>query len=438
VSARHPIERSPLDLALQRQQLRSERQRVASFALLLALLLPIPLILQSVPDLIDESLRQKMAAAVLPFMIVAGGFLTYELVVWVWLSRLIRTDRLKPRGFGYLNAFVEVSLPTVSILVGATFLGGLAILAGVLPFVYFLFLCLAALSLDFRLCVFAGGVACLQFLIVSLSLLGLDSGTEVAASPLLAMLHSPHQYVLKSLFLLLGGVISGYVATQIKRQFAIGLQTLQERDQAVSIFGQHVSPQVAELLLKQPMDAVGQERLVCVMFLDIRDFSRIAAERSPAEVMDYLNTIFSFMIPVINQHHGIINKFLGDGFMAVFGAPLDDVHPCANAVAASRVILAQVERMNQEAKIPTTRLGIGLHLGVALTGNVGGGDRKEYTVIGDVVNLAARIEQATKTYQAQLLVSEEVFKTLENTTAEDLGPVELKGQPKPTRLFKLL
>jgi adenylate cyclase len=215
------------------------------------------------------------------------------------------------------------------------------------------------------------------------------------------------------------------------------LRTLEERDRAISIFGQHVSPQVAELLLHQPVDAAGEERRVCVMFLDIRDFSRIAGERSPTEVMDYLNTLFGFMIPVINEHSGIVNKFLGDGFMAVFGAPLDDSDPCSNAVNAARAILSSVEEMNVGGGIPPTRLGIGLHLGVAVTGNVGGGDRKEYTVIGDVVNLAARIEQATKQFHARLIISEDVAHSLGGSAGEDLGMVELKGQAKPVRLFKL-
>jgi adenylate cyclase len=276
-----------------------------------------------------------------------------------------------------------------------------------------------------------------EFLVTSLVLLHLTPMGSGEESPMLAILRSPHQYVIKSAFLMLGGCIAGFVAAQIKRQLMSALQTLEERDRAISIFGQHVSPQVAELLLHQPVDSTGEERRVCVMFLDIRDFSRIAGERSPTEVMDYLNTLFSFMIPVINEHRGIINKFLGDGFMAVFGAPLDDCDPCKNAVTASLAILEKIKEMNDAKKIPPTKLGIGLHLGMAITGNVGGGDRKEYTVIGDAVNLAARIEQATKQFQAQLIISEEVAKALETSSGEDLGLVELKGQARPVRLFKL-
>ena len=146
------------------------------------------------------------------------------------------------------------------------------------------------------------------------------------------------------------------------------------------------------------------------------------------------------MIPLVNQNHGVVNKFLGDGFMAVFGAPLDDTDECGNAVRASVDILRRLDDLNRQGGVPATRIGIGLHVGQAATGNVGAAERKEYTIIGDVVNVASRIEQATKTLKAQLLVSEPVAAKVRERSgleAEDMGMVELKGQPHPLRLFKL-
>jgi len=112
-----------------------------------------------------------------------------------------------------------------------------------------------------------------------------------------------------------------------------------------------------------------------------------------------------------------------------------DVRGCG----ASREILDRLDRMNAAGKIHPTRVGIGLHVGEAVTGNVGSSERKEYTIIGDVVNLASRLEQATKELQAQLLISEEVRRGLDATMpgVEDLGLVALKGQPHPARVFKL-
>ncbi len=422
---------------MQRELLRSGQRRVLVLIGLLGFLLALLMALRSLPELIREDLRPRALAAVVPLGIVSGVYLLYETGVLIWLSRLRCTHRSPPPPFHYLNALAEVSLPTVFILAGALVMGGMPTLIGALPFIYFPFLCLTALNLDFRLCVFAGIVAGLEFVVTSLTLIRLEAAPFGAELPVMAMLRSPHQWLVKGAILLVTGLIVGFVARQIRRQLTSAIQMIEERDRAVSIFGQHVSPQVAELLLKQPMDFAGQERQVCVMFFDIRDFSRLAGERSPTEVMAYLNRLFGQMIPVVNAHHGIINKFLGDGFMAVFGAPMDDGEPCRHAVDAAHAMLAWVEQLNRDQSIPPTRVGIGLHLGTALTGNVGGGARKEYTVIGDVVNLASRIEQATKQFQACLLVSEEVKNALGDNAGTDLGPVELKGQASPVRLFKL-
>ena len=149
--------------------------------------------------------------------------------------------------------------------------------------------------------------------------------------------------------------------------------------------------------------------------------------------MSYLNILFGYMIPLINEHHGIINKFLDDGFMAVFAAPIQDDKQCHHAVDAAMEILRYVEQLNAEGRIPPTRVGIGLHVGRVITGNVGGMERKEYTIIGDAVNLASRIEQATKQLGGQLLVSQAVATMIAgaNCKAVDMGLIELKGQAQP-------
>src|SRR5262249_14569600 len=168
------------------------------------------------------------------------------------------------------------------------------------------------------------------------------------------------------------------------------------------VCGQHVSPAVVDRLLEQRADVKSEVRDVCVMFLDVRNFTAFAEKRTPEEVVEYLNSLFDFMIDSVNRHHGIVNKFLGDGVMAVFGAPLSDGKECVHAIDAAQEILAQIEEMVESGRIPPTRVGIGLHFGKALIGNVGSGARKEYTVIGDAVNVAARIEQLNKELGSQL------------------------------------
>ncbi len=172
--------------------------------------------------------------------------------------------------------------------------------------------------------------------------------------------------------------------------------------------GSTFSPAVMEKLLNQKTDLENEVRHVTVMFLDIRNFTTFSESRSPDEVISYLNKLFSFMVDTVNAHQGIINKFLGDGFMAVFGAPLEDGRSEFNALTAAREISDRL-RLALTEGLESTKIGIGLHSGQAVTGNVGSTQRQEYTIIGDVVNLASRIESQTKTFGAEILVSKEVW-----------------------------
>jgi adenylate cyclase len=427
-----------IEAAMRRESVSSELERVRLLIGFLGFLLVVLAFLRSVPNLISGVLRSRLLAEVTPLAIVVGLYLAYEVSAYVWLKKLSRAQRIPPTAFRYANALIEISLPTVALVLGASTIGVLPTLGGAIPFIYFPFIFLTTLNLDSGLCLFAGAVAGAEFLatyfiVTRASAVGLDD------TRIVSMLASPHQYVVKGLLLAVSGLIAGFVATQLRQQLTRAIASLQERDRAISIFGQHVSTEVADLLLKQPLDFTPQEGDVCVMFLDIRDFSRLANESSPSEVMSYLNILFGYMIPVINEHHGIINKFLGDGFMAVFGAPIEDDKQCHHAVDAAMEILRHIEQLNAEGRIPPTRLGIGLHVGRVITGNVGGTERKEYTIIGDAVNLASRIEQATKQLGGQLLVSQAVVTRLADAgcAAQDMGLVELKGQAQPVRLFKL-
>jgi len=297
---------------------------------------------------------------------------------------------------------------------------------------YFFFILLSILQLDFRLCLFTGLVAAVEHFLFAWYVTGGFTPEEAM------MWRSPVFHLSRSLILFVAGLVAGLLARQIKTQVEISLGTAHERDRAVRIFGQYVSPQIADKLLHQPAALAGELRNVCVMFLDIRNFSDYAARERPEAVMAYLNTLFDFMIDGVNAHQGIVNKFLGDGFMAVFGAPIDDAERCAHAVNASLEILKRLDRLNAVGSIPPTRVGIGLHMGEAVTGNVGSRERKEYTIIGDVVNMASRLEQATKEFNARILISQSVRQKLDGQIAvEDLGAIVLKGQTQPARIFKI-
>jgi adenylate cyclase len=218
------------------------------------------------------------------------------------------------------------------------------------------------------------------------------------------------------------------------------LRSLEDKNQIIRVFGQHVSPVVVNRILDQKKDLVSEIRYVCIMFLDIRGFTKFSESKKPEEVVYYLNSLFSFMIDIVNHNHGIINKFLGDGFMAVFGAPLSNGNDCQDAVTAALEIIERIEREIADGNIPPTRIGIGLHSGNAVTGTVGSILRQEYTVIGDVVNLACRIEQLNKQFTSQVLISEAVWDAVGRNikNVSEIGKVQVKGRQTPVQIYQLV
>ncbi|HRG48658.1 MAG TPA: adenylate/guanylate cyclase domain-containing protein [Leptospiraceae bacterium] len=344
-------------------------------------------------------------------------------------SRLNKPVPIAPR---YLDALIQTSLPSIPIL----YLGSIrepAIYVMLTPpvFVYFIFIIISALQLNFKLSVFTGLVAATEYFSITLYFHYKSMGmqTDFAIS-------SIQSHIAKTVFMLVSGIIVGYVTLQIERRLLNSFKLLEERNRVTNIFGQHVSPAVVEKLLSQ-IEFTSEMRHVCMLFFDIRNFTQFSETKKPEEVVSYLNTIFDFSIDIINRNGGIINKFLGDGFMAVFGAPISSGDDIKNAVKASLEIIERVQLEVDNKNIPHTNVGIGLHSGDAVTGNVGSSKRKEYTIIGDVVNLASRIEQLNKSYSSMLLVSEDVWKGLSGYSGESLGEVLVKGREKPVRIYKL-
>ncbi len=334
----------------------------------------------------------------------------------------------------YFGTLIETSIPSFSIF----FLGlsyGKQIVGSLTPpaFVYFFFIILSALRLDKKLSIFTGAIAGIEYCLLSLYALKITTNT----SGLDRVFLEPPIYVAKSIMLLIAGIIAGFVTDQIGKGILKSFHVVEERNRIKNIFGQHVSPSVVEKLIGDSGEINSETRHVCMMFFDIRDFTSFSESRKPEEVVNFLNIIFEVIIQIITKHGGIINKFLGDGFMAVFGAPIHSDRNETNAVSASLDIIKTIHKLQSERLIPPTNVGIGLHCGETVTGNVGSNLRKEYTIIGDVVNLASRIEQLNKQFDSQLLISHEVYSALENKIGESCGEVSVKGRLEPVKIYKL-
>jgi adenylate cyclase len=300
--------------------------------------------------------------------------------------------------------------------------------------VYFVFILLSTLRLDFALSAFTGLVAAVEYAAVALFW---GSADTTVAEPVLTSLP---QHLAKACVLLVAGIAAGFVAGRLRSSFSRAIQSLEERSRILGVFGQHVSPEVVERLVAGEADAKSELRDVCVMFLDIRGFTAFAEKRSPEEVVAYLNVIFDDAVEAVVAHHGIVNKFLGDGFMAVFGVAAEDSSSaCSEAVAAGLDVLDRIDKLVTDGRIPATRVGLGLHAGPAVVGNIGSARRKEYTVIGDVVNVAARVETLNKELGTTMLVTEEVWRNSGRSEETPLSraPLHVRGREMPVRIFQL-
>jgi adenylate cyclase len=364
------------------------------------------------------------------FLCAVAGF---EFRVLYETEKALRLGTRASAARRYAYTFVETSLPTLVILYYSTLIGPVQALLMPSAFVYFVFIVLATLRLDFALCAFTGLVAAVEYAAVALFWGATDT---TVAEPTLSSL--PH-HLGKACILLVSGVSAGFVARRLRKSFTRAIESLEERARILGVFGQHVSPEVAAQLVGGQADARGEARDVCVMFLDIRNFTAFAEKKSAGDVVAYLNVIFDDAVAAVTRHRGIVNKFLGDGFMAVFGAPVPDPNACAAAIDAGLAVLARVERLVREGRIPPTRVGIGLHSGPAVVGNIGSSQRKEYTVIGDVVNLASRVEALNKELGSRMLITDDVWRAA-NTSRVDAvprEPIHVKGREAPVNILQL-
>lgn len=214
--------------------------------------------------------------------------------------------------------------------------------------------------------------------------------------------------------------------------FNLMVAGLDERERLREAFGAFVDPGVAERVLSEGTVLEGEEVEVTVLFLDIRGFTAFAERAGPRRAVARLNDLYELVVPVLVRHHGHANKFIGDGLLGVFGAPdrLPD-HADRGLAAALALVAAVRERYGRELSV-----GVGVNSGPVVAGTIGGGGRVEFTVIGDVVNTAARVEEATRATGDDILVTEATRALLraDHGGFVSRGAADLKGKSEPVAL----
>lgn len=217
------------------------------------------------------------------------------------------------------------------------------------------------------------------------------------------------------------------------------MKGLAERDHVRAMLGRVVSPQIAEELLSKEIELGGEERTVSVFFTDIRGFTTVSEREEPQRLVKILNTFLSGVSTAIEKHGGVVEEFMGDGVKALFGAPVEHVDDAVRSVRAALELQRSMPAINAEVRKlggrPLT-VGIGVHTGPVIAGKMGSTSRLKYTVVGDGVNLASRLEGLTKRYGVGIIVSDATREKCPEIRFREIDRVRVKGRHAPVGIFE--
>lgn len=218
-------------------------------------------------------------------------------------------------------------------------------------------------------------------------------------------------------------------------EFNAMVNGLQERELIRDTFGKYVTKNVATFILDKKINLEGEVRPCTILVTDIANYTSISEELTPKEIVLMLNEYFSVLVNIIQNHKGVVNKFIGDSIFAMFNVPLDDIDHAANGIRAA----LEIEKISLNRKFGKNRLlstRIGINTGVVVAGNIGSADRMEYTVIGDDVNIASRLEQLNKEHGTHVLLGENTYELAKDFFKfKKLGDFQLKGKEKSIQVY---
>lgn len=217
---------------------------------------------------------------------------------------------------------------------------------------------------------------------------------------------------------------------------------LAERESIKDAFGKFVNKEVADLVMKGQLKLGGERKEVAVFFSDIRSFTAISENLEPEEVVEFLNEYMTIMVDCVNKNYGTVDKFIGDSIMAIWGAPLSHGNDTENAVNSALMMRAALIKFNKgrgSEKKPIIKIGCGINTGPVLAGQIGSQEKMEYTVIGDTVNLASRIETLNKPFGTDILISSDSYKLIKGIfLVEPMKKVRVMGKTDSQQIYAVL
>ncbi len=418
---------STLDLEI----MKSEYQR--SFVLIFLFVLGLLVVIINF-FLLDASMAEFYGGATVYFISVLWLIvvLLYEVAVLQFLKRKIDLRQKVSTQFKFVHTFIEVSFPSAIMAYMVFSYNMLSFMDSPIVNMYFLFVILSILHVDFRISIFTGILAGLQY--ATIVYLGFRYGHPLDVY----MPSNPeNSFYIRTIIFMLSSMAAGFVAYELKNRITASFESKKAKDEIELLFDQQVSKEVSKTLIENK--AVTKRLEATVMFLDIRNFTAFADAHTPDEVIDYQNKFIAPVIDIINRHQGVVFQILGDGLMACFGSPVENILHADMAFQSSLEILKKVKQMSDEDEIPTTRIGIGLHSGQVITGNIGNEQRKQFSISGSPVIVASRLEQLNKKFNTELLVSQEVVDRIRPAKIEVTFVMEetLRGIGIPIKVYKV-
>lgn len=218
---------------------------------------------------------------------------------------------------------------------------------------------------------------------------------------------------------------------------------LEEREKMKDAFGKFVNKEIAEQAMRGEIKLGGERKIVAIFFSDIRGFTAISENLEPEEVVEFLNEYMTEMVACINQTHGVVDKFIGDAIMAHWGAIASRGNDTENAINAAIMMRTALKKFNesrgQDIKKPIIKFGCGINTGPVISGQIGSDERLEYTVIGDAVNLASRVEGLNKPFGTDILITEDSYNVVKDIyNVEQMPSIKVKGKEEPQTIYAVL
>lgn len=366
-----------------------------------------------------------------------SGLIIYELATNRVLNhRANKFGKSIHPNFKYVNAFIELTIITVMFYIYTTYFKHNSLLSDIIMMsLYYLIVFLSAFYLDKYISIITGITAACSYTFLHI----IHKKATVSSDVVEDLLYNQYFVYATGILLFLCGIAAAFMANQLQKGIQRTVELVEEENKLFNLFSRQISKEVAQELLDKDGKVPSERRFVSVMFIDIRNFTVYAESQQPETIVDFQNKFFGIITGIVHKYEGIVNQFLGDGCMVTFGAPVTVENPASNAVNAAMEINKVMNDKIANKEMQPFTIGMGIHCGQAVTGNIGTALKSEYSITGGVVILAARIESENKTYGSKILISKEAleYSGIKTIKPESVGASHLKGWSHTVELYKL-